>query len=149
MRSRRVLIDNVELVYTPKGVIRSLIRLEALDQNHNSIGRSLQSGRDIRLHELMGGAYWELGFVGGCASVVQDQSISEQVESRATVVDAVSDYGVQIAGIGSRMRKRWTSFWDSGDLLTKKHDSRAPNAMIWIQDPQRAFWPDRSLPKRR
>lgn len=87
-----MLINDVEVVYTPEGVVSSLVRLEALDRLHGKVGGSLQARRDVRLHILMGGAYWEFGLIGRSSPVMKNQCVSKMIECRMNVMDAVTGH---------------------------------------------------------
>ena len=93
-----VFVHDVEIVNTPQGVVSSLVRIEALHERDSLTGGTFQALRDIRLRELLRGAYWEFCVLGGRSVIMQNKSIDEKVQSGVNVMDAISGDGAPFQG---------------------------------------------------
>ena len=89
-----MLIKNVELVKTPKGICASFIRLQPLHQSSGGIGRSFEIFRKELIENLFGGAYWEVGtlqFAHRRGSIGDGERGSERVQCGAQVMNNVAN----------------------------------------------------------
>jgi hypothetical protein len=85
-----VFVGDIDSVQTPEGIIPSFVRLEAADEFYRRCAHALDfSGSKIGLART----YWERSVVAGRPAVLTDQGVSEKVESRAQIVDAIANYG--------------------------------------------------------
>lgn len=86
-----VLIDDVNLVEAPEGVVRSTVWLTALHKEFGSGGCPVESGRNVAPHVSGCRTYWELGVLGWRPAVIENQGVSEEVQRRSQIVNAIAD----------------------------------------------------------
>ena len=132
-----MLVNNVELVEPPEGVVRSLVRLGRLDEVYRSLRCSLYRSRRTGIKSIgEAGSASEHGKLGTFADLIPlgtDQLAYQQIEGRAEVVDSIPEDGAPPKG-------RLARGFDLKDQvarikLTKAEDSIWFWLPFWVQKP--------------
>lgn len=88
-----VFVGDVDTVQTPEGIVPSWIRLEPINEFYRRCGRAINSmdGACTKVVDIR--TYWECCVVIGDSTAVSDEFDSEEIKSRAEVMNAITDEG--------------------------------------------------------